>query len=139
MNQFNTLHGDEPNEPPRERNNQPPAAHLKSSTSPSKTNPMISAIMGRLNNRAIDNGDVKVPTSDFLVESNFESVTYPYTTTINKLMMMKWIIYCNLSIQNMMKIFWMLTSKYFKLDWWSPLLQIYMQSLMCCYTREPIV
>ena len=68
MNKFNALHGDEPKEPPRECNSQPPAAHLKSRSSPSITNPVISAIMGKINHRAIDNGDVKVPTSDFPVK-----------------------------------------------------------------------
>ena len=72
MNQFNALHGDEPKEPPREYNRQDPAAHFKSRTSPSRTNPMISAIMGELNHHATDNGDVKIPTSKFLVESNHE-------------------------------------------------------------------
>ena len=48
------------NEPPREWNIQPPAAHFKSRNSPPKTSPVISAIMGRMNHYAIDNGDVKV-------------------------------------------------------------------------------
>ena len=39
MNKFNTLHDDEQIEPPREWSSQPPAAHFKSRTSPSKTNP----------------------------------------------------------------------------------------------------
>ena len=68
MNQFNALHGDEKNNPPSEWNSQPPADHFKSRTSPSKTNPVVSAIMGRLNHHAINNGDVKVPTSEFPVE-----------------------------------------------------------------------
>ena len=72
MNKFNALHGDETNEPPRERNIQTPEAHFKYRTSPYKTNPVISAIMGRLNHHAIDNGDVKVPNSDFPVDSNSE-------------------------------------------------------------------
>ena len=82
MNQFNALHGDEPNKPPIEWNSQPPAAHFKSRTSPSKTNPAISAIMGRLNCNSIDNGDVEVHISEFLVESHPESVTDPDTTPI---------------------------------------------------------
>ena len=64
MNNFNALHGDEPNEPPRECYIQPPAAHFKSTTSPSRTNPVISAIMGKLNHHAIDNSDVKILTSE---------------------------------------------------------------------------
>ena len=81
-NQLNTIHGDTPKEPPRERNSQPPAAHLKSRASSSKTNPVISDITGRLNHHAIDNGDIRIPTSEFLVESNSESVPDPDTTPI---------------------------------------------------------
>ena len=43
---------------------------------------------------------------------------------------MKWIISWNSSIKNMMKIFWMLTSICFNIDWWSPLLQNFIQSLL---------
>ena len=85
MNQLNALNGDELNEPPIYWNSQPPADHFKSSTSPSKTNPVISAIMGILNHHAIDNGDVKVPTSDFPVEYNYESVPDPYITPIKSI------------------------------------------------------
>ena len=38
--------------------------------------------MSRLNHNAIDNGDVKVHTSYFTVELNYESVPYPDTTLI---------------------------------------------------------
>ena len=72
MNQLNALHGDEKNEPPREWNSQPPAADFKSRNFPSNTGPMVSAIMGRLNHHAIDNGDVKVPTSELAVEYHSE-------------------------------------------------------------------
>ena len=41
MNQFNALHGDKSKEPTREWNIQPPAAHFRYSTSPSRTNPVI--------------------------------------------------------------------------------------------------
>ena len=99
MNQFNEIHGDEPNEPPREWNSQPSAAHLKSRTSPSKTNPMVSAITSRLNHYAIDNGDVKVPTSEFPVEFNSESFPDRDTTPIKLLIIIKWIISWNSSIQ----------------------------------------
>ena len=85
MNQFNAIHGDEPKEPPREWNIQPPAAHFKSRSSPSRTNPVISAIMGKLNHHAIDNGDVEIPTSGVPVESNYDSVKYPYTTPIKSI------------------------------------------------------
>ena len=85
MNHFNELHGDEPKEPPRERNSQPPAAHFKSRSSPSRTNPVISANTGKINHHAIDNGDVKIPISDVPVESSYESVPDPDTTTIKSI------------------------------------------------------
>ena len=72
MNKFNVLHGEGPKEPPREWNSQPPAAHFKSRTSTSRTNPVISSTTGKNNHHAIDNGDVKITTSDFPVESNYE-------------------------------------------------------------------
>ena len=62
INQFNAIHGDEPKEPPREWNSQPTAAYFKSRTSPSRTNPVISAITGKINHHAIDNGNVKITT-----------------------------------------------------------------------------
>ena len=82
MKQLNALHGDETNEPPREWNSQPPVDHFKSGNSLSKTNPVISAIMGRLNHHVIDNDDVKVPTSELPIESHYESVPDPDTTLI---------------------------------------------------------
>ena len=82
MNQLNALHGDDPKEPPREWNNQPTADHFKSSTSPSITNPVISYIIWKLNLHAIDNGDVKIATSDFPGNSNYESVPDPENTLI---------------------------------------------------------
>ena len=51
----------------------------------------------------------------------------------NQFMMMKWTFYWNSSIQNMMMIFWMLTSICFRLDWLLPLLQKFIQSLLCCF------
>ena len=79
INQFYALHGYEPKDPPREWNSQPPAAHFKSRSSPSRTNPVVSAIMGKLNHHAIDNGGI---TSDVPVESSYDSVPYPDTTPI---------------------------------------------------------
>ena len=46
---------------------------------------MVSDIMGRLNNRAIDNGDVKVHTSYLQVEYESESVSDPDTTPIKSI------------------------------------------------------
>ena len=56
INNFNALHGEEPNETPREWNSQLTEAHFKSITSTPKTIPMVSAIMGILNHHDIDNG-----------------------------------------------------------------------------------
>ena len=52
---------------------------------------------------------------------------------LNQFMMMKCIISWNSSIQNMMKIFWMLTSIFFKLDCWLPLLQNSIYSILFCF------
>ena len=41
--------------------------------------------MGKLNHRAINNGDVNIPTSEFPVESNSESVPDPDTTPIKSI------------------------------------------------------
>ena len=82
MNQFNVLHGDEPTDPPRYYNIQPPAAHLKSRTSLPKTIPLVSAIRGRLNHRSIDNVDVGVHPSEFPVEAKSSSVPDLDTTLI---------------------------------------------------------
>ena len=60
MNQFNALHGDEPTDPPRECNSQPPENHFRSRTSPPKTSPVVSAITGILNHHCINNGGVEV-------------------------------------------------------------------------------
>ena len=79
MNQFNALHGDELKDPPREWNSQPPAAHFKSRSSPSRTNHVVSAIMGKLDHHSIDNGDI---TSDVPVKSSYDSVPYLDTTPI---------------------------------------------------------
>ena len=84
MNQFNTLHGKEQNEPPRDWNSQPPESHFKYRTSPTNTSPVVSYIMGRPNHHAIDNGDVGVYPSEFPVEFNSESVPDPETRNGHK-------------------------------------------------------
>ena len=63
MNQLNTLHVEEPTEPPRECNSQHPETEFKSMTSPSITIPLVSATMGRINHPSIDFGDVEVHPS----------------------------------------------------------------------------
>ena len=51
----------------------------------------------------------------------------------NQLMIMKWNIYWNYSIQNMIWISWIFTSTFFRLDWCLPLFQNFIQSLLCCF------
>ena len=65
MNEFNDLCGDEPTDPPRECNSQLPAAQYYYRISPPKISTLVSAITGRLNNCAIDNGDVELQPSEF--------------------------------------------------------------------------
>ena len=48
---------------------------------------------------------------------------------------MKWTISWNSSTQNMMQILWMLTSRCFRLDCWSPLLQNFIQSLLYLFHK----
>ena len=85
MNHLNALNGEEPNEPPRYWNSQPPEAHFKSRTSTPNTRPVVSAIVGRLNHHAMDNGDVEIHPSEFPVEFNSESVPDPDTTPIKSI------------------------------------------------------
>ena len=82
MNQFNDIYGDEPNELPLGWIYQPPAAHFNSSTSTPNTISVVTAITGRLKQRAINNGDVRAHTSYFLVKFNSESVPDIDTTSI---------------------------------------------------------
>ena len=85
MNQSNALHGDEPNKTPREWKNQHSEYNFKYRTSPSNPIPVVSDFLGILNNHAIDNGDVKVPTSEFPVEFNYESKLDPDTSNIKSI------------------------------------------------------
>ena len=54
-------------------------------SSTSRTNPVISAIMRKLNHHAIDNGDIQILTSDVPVESNYDPVPDPETTPIKSI------------------------------------------------------
>ena len=60
MNQSKALNYEKPTNPPREWNSQNPAVNFKYFTSYPKTSPVVLDIMGRLNNHAVDNCDVKV-------------------------------------------------------------------------------
>ena len=59
MNQFNTLCGDEPTDPPIEWNSQPPEYHFKFRIYPTKTSLLVSDLTWRLNHHAMYNGDVE--------------------------------------------------------------------------------
>ena len=85
MNQFNSLHGEEQNEPPRDWNSQTPEDHFKSRTSSIKNSPVVSDIIGIFNHHVIDNGDVEVHPSESPVEYNSESVPDKYTTPIKSI------------------------------------------------------
>ena len=82
MNQFNVLHGDETKETLREWISQPTESHFKSRSSPYRTNPVVSAIMQKINHHAIDKGDI---TSDVPVESRYDSFPYPDTPPIKSI------------------------------------------------------
>ena len=85
MNQFNELHSEEPNWPPREWNIQTTEVQLKSRICPPKTSCVVSDIKGRLNHYTIDNGDFEVHPLDFPVEFKSEYIPYQYTTTIKSI------------------------------------------------------
>ena len=65
MNQLNTLHCDEKNDPPIDWNIQPLAVQLKPRTSPPNNSPVFLSIMGILNHHVVDNGDVEVYPSEY--------------------------------------------------------------------------
>ena len=77
MNRLNNLHGDETTDPPRECNNQHQADNFKYRTSPPKTSPVVSAIMGIINQHVIGNGNFEVQPSEFPFEYNSDSIPYP--------------------------------------------------------------
>ena len=58
--QFKALYVNEPTDPPIEWSKQPPSAHFKFRNFPPKTSPVVSAIMGRINHHATNNGGVVV-------------------------------------------------------------------------------
>ena len=63
MNQFIAIHGEESNEQLIEWNSQPPEDHFKYSTYPTNKSPVVSALIGRLNHRSIDNGEHRFSNS----------------------------------------------------------------------------
>ena len=50
----------------------------------------------------------------------------------NQLMVIKWNLSYNYSTHNIMMIFWAFAFRCSRLDQWSPLLQNFIQSLLCC-------
>ena len=92
MNQFNDINGDKQNEPLREWNIKPPVANFKPRNYPYNTSPVVSAIMGRLNNHSIDNGDVKVHTNIFQLNLSLNQFQIHAPTQLNQFMMIKLVI-----------------------------------------------
>ena len=76
---------------------------------------------------------LKLPLQSFWLSLTMNKFQIHTPIRSNQLMMMKWIISWNSSIQNMIKIFWMSTSRCFKIDWWLPLLQNFIYYLLCCF------
>ena len=66
INQYNSLHGDEPTEPPIECNIQPPSVNFKYHTSPTKSIPVFLTLTVRINLCVINNFDIEVYTSDYI-------------------------------------------------------------------------
>ena len=85
INQLNTLSGYEPTDTPRECNSQPPESYFKPRTSPTKTSPVVSIIIGILNHHDIDNDDVDIIPSECLFKSTSEYVIDPDTTLIKSI------------------------------------------------------
>ena len=65
---------------------------------------------------------LKFPLQSFQSSLTLNQFQIQTPLRLNQLMIMKWIISFNSSIQNIMEIFCMLTSICFKLEWWLPLL-----------------
>ena len=76
---------------------------------------------------------LKFPIQSFQLILTLNQTQIHTPLQLNQLMMMKLIISWNSYIQNMMKIFYMLTSICFNIDWWSPLIQNFIYSLLCCF------
>ena len=81
---------------------------------------------------------------ELMVVSRFTLKSFQLNLTLNlfqiqtpllsiKSMMIKYTISCDYSIQNMMITFWILTSRRFRLDWWFPPFQKFIQFLLCCF------
>ena len=113
MNQFNSIRGDVPTDPPREWNSPYPEYWFKSSISLPKTSPVLPASWGYL---------IIMPLIMMMLSFTLHSL--PLNITLNlfqiltplqpsQLMIMKWTISWNYSTKNTMMIFCMLTSKCF--------------------------
>ena len=77
MNQLNNLHGNKLTESPIERNIQLTEAHCKPRTSNNKTSPTVLDTMWRLNYNYIDNGNVEVYPSEYILELTSDSIPDP--------------------------------------------------------------
>ena len=76
---------------------------------------------------------LKLPLRSFQLILTLNQFQIQTPLRLNQLIMMKCIISCNYSINNMMKIFWMFTSRCFKLDWWLHLFKNFIQYLLCSF------
>ena len=79
---FTSIYGEKTTETPIECNSQRPSVQFKYHTHTPKTSPVVYEITGRLNNHVIDNSDVNVYTSDYALESNYDSFLDPYKPTM---------------------------------------------------------
>ena len=85
MNQFNELHGDKPDKPPSEWDNQTTPVDFKPLPSDPNTSPVVSNIMVRINNHAVDDVNVEVYPSYYLLEYPHESIPHPDNTLIKSI------------------------------------------------------
>ena len=118
MDQFNALHGDEPNETPRECNIQPPESYFRSRTSPLNTSPVVSSIIGGIIIMLLIMVMLRFTLHSFQLNWTLNIFQIKKPLRLNQLMMMKWTIYWNYFTQKNMNIFCVLTYRWFRLDWW---------------------
>ena len=78
---------------------------------------------------------LKLPLHSFQLSLTMNQFQIQTPLQLNQFIIVNLIISWNSCIHNIMKIFWVLTSGCFKLDWWSPLLQNFIQYLLRCFIK----